>query len=418
MPGIGEIQGVPARAMYGNTPDQEFSQQLGQFGNQLLRQALSEKDLANREAQRAEEARRWNIANARAEAEFKQKQDLLNKAQMEKQATNEALRAVVNPAEYQSGKLFGEKQAIEQSLANLSPADRVVAEQELKKNYDAATSGKQWLSNALNAQGVDYNVINTAKVNAYNQAVKTPGTPEYEAAKKAELSLYRDKLRAQHAYDKPVDNQVFFMDPKTGTGKWVKKGEDTGNLIPMDLYSKLVSSKGTTGKGDISSEKAITNIKTIIGSVGNPKDVESAYSDYMSIPGADPKEFYQELLARGGGNLSDKDWNDMWRKDLNLSDLKAKIAIAKKGKVVTPQPSGGTEVLPKPENKSEFSLFGITAPKTASTDFSGKRIIPTGDVDSKIRRDYDKLPSYAKKDISFSKYKENKNLFDRSYNIK
>lgn len=67
--GIGEIQGVPARAMYGGTPAQTFAQQLGQTGMQLLQQARLDEQAKRQAAQDAENQRRWDITNQRAEDE-------------------------------------------------------------------------------------------------------------------------------------------------------------------------------------------------------------------------------------------------------------------------------------------------------------------------------------------------------------
>jgi hypothetical protein len=86
------------------------------------------------DAKRAEEQKRYET-----ELGFKQRQegrvvDELNRAQ----ATREAVQAQLNPDMYRNSKLTEVDNAIQQGLANLSPQDRAIAEQEVARNYNRA----------------------------------------------------------------------------------------------------------------------------------------------------------------------------------------------------------------------------------------------------------------------------------------
>lgn len=115
--------------------------------------------------------------------------DRINKENQKELATNEAMRAVLDPKGYQQSKMAVEQKAVEDAYKLMRP-EEVAA---VKAQYDPAASGKQWLDVAQSAKGVDVGKVFDAKYRQYEIAAKTPGTPEYEAAKKAELDLYKIK---------------------------------------------------------------------------------------------------------------------------------------------------------------------------------------------------------------------------------
>ena len=137
--------------------------------------------------------KRWDITNARADAQEKRAADEYERQIREKQATNDAVRAAIDPNGYKASKIAGEQKAIEASIANLSPEEQIIARAEIAKNYNPEVSGQQWVDVASNAQGVDVGKVLDTKSRQYEIAAKTPGTPEYIAAKKAELDLYKEK---------------------------------------------------------------------------------------------------------------------------------------------------------------------------------------------------------------------------------
>lgn len=168
-------------------------QVLGESMNYLRGKEIEDYKL-NKDAEKtAEDKRRWDTQNTRAELQEKRAADEYERNIREKNVTNDALRAVIDPNGYKASKRADEQKAIETSIANLSPEDQVVARAEVAKNYDPATSGRGWIDTASSAQGVDVGRVLDTKSKQYEIAAKTPGTPEYVAAKKAELDLYRTK---------------------------------------------------------------------------------------------------------------------------------------------------------------------------------------------------------------------------------
>ena len=167
--------------------------------------------------------------------------DRIAKENQKELATNEAMRAVLDPKGYQASKMATEQNAIQQSLANLSPEERVVAEQQIKASYDPAASGKQWLDVAQGAKGVDIGKIFDTKSRQYEIAAKTPGTPEYIAAENAKMDLFKREqaiahgnrmaeIGAQAAASRELatlgwDKPQTFVNPNTGDVKTFKPSE-------------------------------------------------------------------------------------------------------------------------------------------------------------------------------------------------
>lgn len=200
------------------------------------------------ELDRERQARQEQLDRARYENElgFRQRAeqrdiDRIAKENQKELATNEAMRAVLDPKGYQASKIAAEQGAIQQSLANLSPEERAVAEQQVKTNYTPEASGKQWLDVAQGAKGADIGKMFDAKSRQYEVAAKTPGTPEYIAAENAKMDLFKREqaiahgnrmaeIGAQAAASRRLaelgwDKPQAFVDPKTGDVKIFKPSE-------------------------------------------------------------------------------------------------------------------------------------------------------------------------------------------------
>ena len=83
-------------------------------------------------------------ADARAQTELGMQQAERDRINKERTATNEAIQAVVNPNQYGAGKMATEQKAIQQSLANLNPEERAVAEQQIKYEYWRCVPSANW----------------------------------------------------------------------------------------------------------------------------------------------------------------------------------------------------------------------------------------------------------------------------------
>lgn len=165
----------------------------------------------------------------------------------------------------------------------------------------------------------------TTDINLKKLKAQTPGTPEYEALKKAALDEYESKRKLDKKYSTAKGPKpVFMIDPKTGRGNWVTPGQDTKGMVPSDVYKSLLSQNK---KG---SDNASTEIAKLIGTSGNNEAIQNLYSRYKKLPGATPKEFLNKLYEAGGVNMEDKGWLDFGNKDLDLDRLAAQIREAEK----------------------------------------------------------------------------------------
>lgn len=212
--------------------------------------------------------KRWDITNARADAQEKRAADEYERQIREKQATNDAVRAAIDPNAYKTSKMAAEQRAVEEAYKLMSPEDV----QSVKAQYDPNASGRQWVDVASNAQGVDVGKVLDTKSRQYEIAAKTPGTPEYAAAKKAELDLYKTKAgidsgtrRADARFEKDLAYEF--------EGKKVKGMLDALNVdstkteeyITNDALRKNIAGKqevyGGTYKSEI--DKVLPEVESI-----------------------------------------------------------------------------------------------------------------------------------------------------------
>lgn len=180
---------------------------MGDYQNAMknIRDAVaSPGDLINRLIESNERDKRAAEEQKRYETElgFKQRQegrvvDELNRAQ----ATREAVQAQLNPGMYRNSKLTEVDNAIQQSLANLSPKDRAIAEQEVARNYNRNASGNYVLDSARANVLADPTAVLSAQANQLNLRLKDPNSAEFKAAQQAEWDAAKRKMDYSHGLD-------------------------------------------------------------------------------------------------------------------------------------------------------------------------------------------------------------------------
>ena len=167
------------------------------FADRQMKQHQIGLDNAMQQAKMEEDRRRYET-----ELGFKQRQegrvvDELNRAQ----ATREAIQAQLNPEMYRSSRLGEVDTAIQQGLANLSPQERAVAEQEIAKNYNREASGRYVLDSARNNVLADPTAVLSAQANQLSLRLKDPNSAEFKAAQQAEWDAARRKMDYSHGLD-------------------------------------------------------------------------------------------------------------------------------------------------------------------------------------------------------------------------
>ena len=180
---------------------------MGDYQNAMknIRDAVaSPGDLINRLIESNERDKRAAEEQKRYETElgFKQRQegrvvDELNRAQ----ATREAVQAQLNPDMYRNSKLTEVDNAIQQGLANLSPQDRAIAEQEVARNYSRDASGNYVLDSARANVLADPTTVLGAQANQLTLRLKDPNSAEFKAAQQAEWDAAKRKMDYSHGLD-------------------------------------------------------------------------------------------------------------------------------------------------------------------------------------------------------------------------
>ena len=409
--------------------------------------------------------KRWDITNARADAQEKRSAAEYERNIRKENVTNDALRAVVDPNGYKASRIAGEQKAIEASIANLSPEDQVVARAEIAKNYNPADSGRQWVDTASSAQGVDVGRVLDTKSRQYEIAAKTPGTPEYVAAENAKMDLFKREQAISHgnrmaeigaqtgaqlAYLKAQqDAPQKMVNPTTGEAKYVRPSEleKYSGYMDASTYSATLTDrrdreeKDKKFKFDVS--QAVNKTKGELAETLQSYDDESKNSVIAGT--SEANNIIREFNAKSGQKiqgLSNADINAMVKKskglnlpftrdDLNTDLFRQSLAgeiSQKTGQPVeeilerlegvksdtpsTPISSPRDSVLEAPSSNEPFSMFGITAPTTY--DPRNPNVGVTS-AQNKYEKDYDLLPNGVKQLITFDKYIDNPNFYNRQY---
>ena len=99
--------------------------------------------------------------------------------------TGRAALALTDPESLKKEAMAGEQKAIESTLANATPEERLQIQQELK-GYNPTASGQQWVDTALGQSNVDANMISNLKRDIVKQKAD-------EAYKQDSLALQRQQ---------------------------------------------------------------------------------------------------------------------------------------------------------------------------------------------------------------------------------
>lgn len=249
-----------------------------------------EKELAD--AKRAEDQKRYET-----EIGFKKRQEqrLVDELGRE-QATREAVQAQLNPDMYRNSKLTEVDNAIQQGLANLSPQDRAIAEQEVARNYSRDASGNYVLDSARANVLADPTTVLGAQANQLTLRLKDPNSAEFKAAQQAEWDSAKRKMDYSHGQAVSLHN--------------LKNNEEQDSYRSA-LGMLDVSTSKTVDLGDNSNEIAAINRQN--DKIG---DLQARYGDayvqaYNSNPNASA-EAVDEIARRAVGISSEGDIGSLY----------------------------------------------------------------------------------------------------------
>ena len=85
--------------------------------------------------------------------------------------TANAMQAIYNPDEYKSLRMSSEQKAIQDTLANATPEDRLQMQQDLK-GYDPKSSGQQWVGTAIGQSNVDSSKLADLRMDMDKQRIQ------------------------------------------------------------------------------------------------------------------------------------------------------------------------------------------------------------------------------------------------------
>lgn len=205
-------------------------------------------------------------------AQAARQEDQYKRELTEKSATNEAVSALLDPKKYQAGKIAGEQNAIEQSLSALSPAERVIAEQQIKANYNPAASGAGWLSSTMSNADADQSKLLSTQNSLLNMRLNDPNSEEYKAKQAADWAEYTKKQNYAQGLQTAAENRREMKENKKAEALFnvlntprsideITTYDNQTNIDVANKSNKLLESKATTYGGIL--QKRITEDPTV-----------------------------------------------------------------------------------------------------------------------------------------------------------
>lgn len=314
------------------SPIGSLSDRLMKYGNYMVTQGNEEERLKLQQEkdayQRGRDAitdNRYNEQQIKTDAE---KARLIGK----EQNTANAMQAIYNPDEYKSLRMSSEQKAIQDTLANATPEDRLQMQQELK-GYDPKSSGQQWVGTAIGQSNVDSSKLADLRINMDKQsadekyrqdsialqreqnAISAGARADQRRLDERKLTLEENKLNA------PSKDDVKAAQTREGLYREFKLNElkiPDSSLTNDQLENILKEEKQKIS--DIKKEK-----KELEKSGSFPFEEGKSISDQR-------KEFLSKNLL-GTEGITTNDMNNYLKEDMNNIDrflLDAEIKLGKK----------------------------------------------------------------------------------------
>ena len=275
----------------------------------------------------AEDKRRFEaeMAMRKSDTDYARGRDVLKDTK--ERMTNEAIQATLDPSKYGAGKMAGEQAAIQSGLANLSPEERVVAEAQVKANYNPSTSREQWITGAVNGPNVNQaNVLEASKAK-FDKERLDPNSDVYKNLKASEMGIFRQQQGIAHA-NRMAEIGASKADRKEETYPMFTKQPD-GSLISVEVPKSQLDSFRAQGYslGKLSNIPAVKEAKDEKGSY-TQKDVDTLVSkfDPWTITGGSRNEATALInslkkvhVGSGPGQIKEKDFNDVIGSALTIS---------------------------------------------------------------------------------------------------
>lgn len=142
--------------------------------------------------------------------------------------TANAMQAIYNPDEYKSLRMSAEKKAIQDTLANATPEDRLQMQQELK-GYDPVASGQQWVGSALSQSNVDSSKLADLRMDMDRQRIQEEQFAENKRLKERELFIQAENTRQARQDRIDAKNESLKHKPK-----YEQFYDKNGNVATVD----------------------------------------------------------------------------------------------------------------------------------------------------------------------------------------
>ncbi len=314
------------------SPTGSLADRLMKYGNYIVTQGNEDERLKLQQEKDAYQRGRDAISDTRYDEQQLKTDAEKNRLIGKEINTANAMQAIYNPDEYKSLRMSSEQKAIQDTLANATPEDRLQMQQELK-GYDPKASGQQWVDTAIGQSNVDSSKLADLRINMDKQsadekyrqdsialqreqnAISAGARADQRRLDERKLTLEENKLKA------PSKDDVKAAQTREGLYREFKLNElkiPDSSLTNDQLENILKEEKQKIS--DIKKEK-----KELEKSGSFPFEEGKSISDQR-------KEFLSKNLL-GTEGISTNDMNNYLKEDMNNIDrflLDAEIKLGKK----------------------------------------------------------------------------------------
>ena len=246
--------------------------------------------------------------------------------------TANAMQAIYNPDEYKSLRMSSEQKAIQDTLANATPEDRLQMQQELK-GYDPKSSGQQWVGTAIGQSNVDSSKLADLRINMDKQSADEKYRQDSIALQREQNAISAGARADQRRLD---ERKLILEENKLNAPKKedVKAAETRKGLYREFKLNELKIPDSSLTNDQL--ENILKEEKQKISDIKKEKKELEKSGSFPFEEGKSISDQRKEFLSKnllGTEGITTNDMNNYLKEDMNNIDrflLDAEIKLGKK----------------------------------------------------------------------------------------
>ena len=314
------------------SPVGSLADRLMKYGNYMVTQGNEEERLKLQQDKDAYQRGRDAITDARYDEQQLKADAEKNRLIGKEINTANAMQAIYNPDEYKSLRMSSEQKAIQDTLANATPEDRLQMQQELK-GYDPKSSGQQWVGTAIGQSNVDSSKLADLRINMDKQSADEKYRQDSIALQREQNAISAGARADQRRLD---ERKLILEENKLNAPKKedVKAAETRKGLYREFKLNELKIPDSSLTNDQL--ENILKEEKQKISDIKKEKKELEKSGSFPFEEGKSISDQRKEFLSKnllGTEGITTNDMNNYLKEDMNNIDrflLDAEIKLGKK----------------------------------------------------------------------------------------